>query len=171
MNHPSRRVSTTIWKAGIPAVLVVAVAAYFIFRTPAAVELPKQLGELSLVRSVDGEKANEILDRMHNKEVTPATNAIGMYTGGLGEAVVYLSVYSSGRDASKAYTMMVRNIEKGNPLFTDYRTVRIAGIDASFCVGQGQNHYFFVYDNRLYWLAADSRDAEKMASELMKTLK
>ena len=141
--------------------------AYVVLRPSSGVELPKQLGGLQQVHLVEGEKANEILDRMHDKEVTPASNKIGMYSGAKGSAVVYLSIYRSDDDATAAYKKMSRSIEKGNLLFGDYRAIKLKGIDASFCVGQGQSHYFFVDDERLYWLAADAAIAEGVAQELV----
>ena len=87
------------------AVTIVGIA-YVVLRPSSSVELPKQLGGLQQVHLVEGEKANEILDRMHDKEVTPASNKIGMYSGAKGSAVVYLSIYSSDDDATAAYKKM-----------------------------------------------------------------
>jgi hypothetical protein len=164
----SKLFSREAWRFALPAVLLLAVVGYVIFRD--TLELPSELGDLIRVHVVEGEKANEILNRMHDKEVTPTTNMIGMYSRGNSNAVVYLSQYRSDEDARIAYEKMARSIEKGNLLFTEYRSVRLANRDASFCVGQGQDHYFFAEDNRLYWLAADSAISEKTAIDLMQSL-
>lgn len=148
----------------VAVVLAAAGVLVYVLRPPAA-ELPAQLGDARLMQLIDGDRANEILNRMHDKEVTPSTNLIGVYDAG--STVVYLSVYRSRGDAEKAYAKMARSIEKGNPLFSNYRVVRLADIDASYCFGQEQDHYFFSYKDRLYWLAADADVAEKTASALV----
>lgn len=144
---------------------------YFYFRTTANATLPQRLGGLSLVQTVEGERANKILDRMHDKEVSPAVNTIGMYTRGSTNAIVYLSVYHSEAEAARAYRKMAGSIETGNLLFTEYRTVRISEVEASFCVGQEQHHYFFAHRDQLYWLAADTINALKIAGDLTATLR
>lgn len=148
-------------------VLVAGTIAYLMLKPSAVVELPNRIGSLQQVRLLEGEKADAILNQMHDKDVTPETNKIGMYSGAEGGAVVYLSVYNSDDDANAAFAQMTRSIEHGNLLFTGYRKVRFGKIDASFCVGQGQDHYFFVSGDRLYWLAADNVIAEKVVNELV----
>ncbi|MCW5895906.1 MAG: hypothetical protein KIT50_09910 [Bacteroidetes bacterium] len=167
MMQSSPRRLFVIWFA-IASGLAIAVAVYFFLQETAPVSLPQHLADAQLMQMIDGERANEILNRMHDKEVTPSTNLIGVYSSG--NTVIYLSVYRSRSDARKAYTKMARSIEKGNPLFTDYRVTRLGNLEASFCFGQEQDHYFFVSRNYLYWLAADSPVAEKMASSLVEGL-
>lgn len=152
-------------------VVVTAVVFFYYFRTTGIAALPQKIGDLSLAQTVEGEKANNILDRMHDKEVSLAVNTIGMYTGGSTGAVVYLSVYHSEAEAARAYRKMAGRIEKGNLLFTGYRTVRIGEVDASFCVGQEQDHYFFAHRDQLYWLATDTINALKIAGDLAATLR
>lgn len=155
------------WKLILAGILAITIIGYVVFLLTRSVELPTQLAGVPRIQLIDGEKANTILDRMHDKEVTPTTNIIAVYEDGNSNAVVYLSVYRSSDDARKAYGKMAQSIEKGNILFTDYRAVRINDIDASFCLGQGQDHYFFVNDDRLYWLAADRAKVEAMVLELI----
>lgn len=168
MSDESPKIPPLVWKSAIVVAVIAAISVYFYFLSSASANLPQQLGDGQLVQLIDGERANEILNRMHDKEVTPATNLIGVYTSG--NTVVYLSVYRSRRDAQKAYTRMARSIEKGNPLFTDYRVTQLGGVEASFCYGQEQDHYFFVYKDRLYWLAADHPAAETMSLALVESL-
>lgn len=157
--------------AAFVAAIVAALILLYCFRTTANATLPQTLGDLSLVQTVEGERANKILDRMHDKEVSPAVNTIGMYTGGSTSAVVYLSIYHSEGEAARAYRKMAGSIETGNLLFTEYRTVQIGEVEASFCVGQEQHHYFFAHRDQLYWLAADTINALKIAGDLTTTLR
>ena len=159
------KIPTAIWLAVAAAALIVAVVVYVRYFSFGPAELPQRLGDAQLRELIDGERANAILDRMHDKEVTPSTNLIGIY--GRGNTVVYLSVYRTSSAAEKAYAKMAGSIEKGNLLFSNYRGLRIGDLDVSFCFGQEQDHYFFPYRNRLYWLAADTPVAEKMANELI----
>ena len=160
------------WKIVLPvAVVLVATAVVLFNHKLSSPTLPQNIGELALVHQVEGDRANEILNRMHDKEVTPSKNMIGMYAGGFASAVVYLSVYRSEGDALRAYEKMARRIENGNPIFSGYRPVRIEDMDASFCVGQGQDHYFFVTKDMLYWFAVDTTIAERVAAKFIRSLR
>jgi hypothetical protein len=162
-------IGTIRWKPLLViAAGVIALAVALLFRTQEPPELPAKIADLVLVHQVGGERANKILNRMHDKDVTPATNRIGMYASSAQSAVVYLSVYRSDREAERAYQKMAHRIERGNPIFTGYRSTRIGKVETSFCVGQGQHHYFFFHNDRLYWLAADSGYAVSVAAEFLK---
>jgi len=155
---------TLRWSILLPVVggVLAAVAALF-YRSPSPPVLPQSIGGLALAHQLNGERANEILNRMHDKEVTPATNLIGMYAGGNTSAVVYVSAYRSDDEARDAYATMAWRISVGNPIFAEYSTIRIENHDASFCIGQGQVHYFFPHDHLLYWLSLDPTIAETTA--------
>lgn len=164
MHDTKRRKS--LLALGAAAIIV---AGALLYRTPHTPELPTTIGNMALVHRVQGEQANEILNRMHDKEVTPSTNTIGMYAGGPRSAVVYLSVYPSEKEAQGAYKNMARRIENGNPIFTAYRSITIGNKPTSFCIGQGEHHYFFFHNQGLYWLAADSGYAAELVEELIGT--
>jgi hypothetical protein len=160
----------TRWISVVVVGIGVAAVVLFLFSRPTGNRLPQKIGELALVHQVEGDRADEILNRLHDKEVTPSKNMIGLYAGGPAGAVVYLSIYGLRSDALRAYEKMARRIENGNPIFSGYRSVRIGDTDASFCVGQGQDHYFFVSKDMLYWLAVDTTIADKVAGEFIRSL-
>jgi hypothetical protein len=147
--------------------LAAGIVAYLILSGSPPLQLPGKIGTLGLAYTVDGERANDILNRMHGMEVTPSRNLIGMYASASAGAVLYLSEYASAKDARFSFEKMARRIETGNPVFTGYRILRLGTTDVSVCFGQGQDHYFFSAGKILYWLAVDSLVSRSVAMDLV----
>jgi len=139
------------------AVLVVVAAAVFLFSrwTAEKPELPSALGTLRLEQTFTGSEASAIVNRMHGKGVTPRSNAIGMYKGASGTATLYLSLYEEQRDAAGVRNDMIAGIQTGHTPFSGLEWRTIEGHDLSYCIGEGQAHYFFAVGPSLYWLAVD----------------
>jgi hypothetical protein len=143
------------------------IVAYFHSLKPPALRLPDRFGGLALAYVVDGERANAFLNRMHDKEVTPSRNLIGMYASSMAGAVLYLSEYGTEKEAAKAFQTMAQRIASGNPVFSGYRIQQMGVMQVAYCYGQGQDHYFFAHDNGLYWLAADAGVSRQALLDLL----
>jgi len=117
--------------------------------------LPSRLGELALMQERSGDAAQQMIDRLHGKSVTPSENVIGTYSGTSGDAVLYLSVYAGREEAVMAERKMADRIREGNSVFGELEQISIADHPVAYCKGMGQVHYFFSADTKVYWLAID----------------
>jgi hypothetical protein len=151
---------------GIACVLV-GVFALLPDSSPASRPLPEKLGPLVLRSRVSGDRAAAILNRMHGKGVTPEGNLIGLYSGPAGNATVYVSVYRSGRVAYDAYRQMAGRIALGVSAFTNVSERAVSDVTVSRCSGYGETHFFFPFQNRLYWLESDPRSAPRAIEQLI----
>lgn len=153
--------------------LVIAAGAVFLFPriTADRLELPPTLGSLQLKQTYTGSEAGELINQMHGKGVTPRSNAIGLYSGAAGSATLYISVYDEDRDAEKVRNKMISGIQTGFTPFSDLERRTFEGHDISYCVGDGQAHYFFSFDKSVYWLAVDFQVAPMTLEALLASLK
>lgn len=154
------------WQVLVPIPILGGLILY-LFVVPEEGEVPFRLGGLELRRTLDKQESARIINHLHGKGVTPIENVIGLYESEAGEAVVYKSKYSTAIEAQAALKRMASLIEEGNPIFDNYRIEVIRGKQISFCVGQGQDHYFFSAGDKLYWLAVDFPISRKTAEHLV----
>jgi hypothetical protein len=154
------------WIAGAIIGIVLAVVAVQFSLTGHGV--PKILGTLSLAQAVSGSDARILVNKMHGRTVTPQDNVVGTYTGEEGSAKLYVSLYPSADSARHVARAMARRIESGIPPFEHFRTYEEGRDPVFMCLGLGQAHFFFVCNERLYWLASDVGVAEEALSQLRK---
>ncbi len=154
-------------------VLALAAAAVFLFPrlTAERLVLPPTLGSLQLRQTYTGSEAGELINQMHGKGVTPRSNAIGLYNSAAGSATLYLSVYNEEREAAKVRNKMISGIQGGYTPFTGLERRTLDGYDISYCVGDGQAHYFFSFSTSLYWLAVDFQIAPPTLEALLASLR
>jgi hypothetical protein len=160
-----------LWRF-LPALLGVAVLALFLCvrKGEQPPYLPAWLGEMKLVEQFDGATAQQMIDHLHGRGVTPRENLIGRYEGGAERAALYVSGYADAAEAEGVDGDMARRIGEGNAVFVGFAELRIAGRVVSVCTGMGQTHYFFASGSRLYWLAVDpSVDRQALESLLRVT--
>jgi hypothetical protein len=116
---------------------------------------PGELGSLRLIRSVTGDDARAVVDRLHGMTVSQRQNSIGFFSGENGLATVYVSTYLTAEEARSVERGMAGRIGAGNGVFGHYHRATVEGKDVSICYGVGQAHFFYSAGRRLYWLSAD----------------
>lgn len=154
----------------IPVVAVLAAAVYVATDTNKRF-VPETLGDLTLGTMVSGDAAREMINHLHAKGVTPERNEIGSFRGPGGTATLYVSVYGSREDATRAEEKMSDRIRGGNPIFGRYEELRYGKQGVKRCYGMGQEHYFFSTGANLYWLAADTPVADRTLQSLLEELR
>lgn len=82
--------------------------------------IPSALGNLKLVEQYSGLQAQQIVNHLHGKGVTPEQTFIGIYQGNESEATLYLSLFRDSSEAAEAERTMTNRIRNGNPAFGDY---------------------------------------------------
>jgi hypothetical protein len=150
--------------------LLVAAAAVipFLIYSPRGALLPEKLGRLVLQKTLTGEPARRIVDRMHGKAVAQRENRIGYYGGPAGEATLYLTLYETAGEASHVEGVMADRIAAGNPVFGHFRSIDVRGRNVSICYGMGQTHFFLSRGRALYWLAVDNELAHESIQALVR---
>lgn len=116
---------------------------------------PVALGEFRRIEHITGKEAEQRINHLHGKAVTPKQNEVALYRAGENEAVLYVSEYGNVADARSVEETMRRRIAKGNPIFGHYHELERNGLNIASCSGMGRKHYFFTYENRLYWLEVE----------------
>jgi len=154
------------WIVGVTAAIAVAVAVVQL--TLSGHGVPKLLGTLSLAQAVSGSDARVLVNKMHGRAVSPKDNVVGTYRGDEGSATLYVSYYPSADSARNVALAMARRIEAGVPPFEHFRTFEEGRNPVFMCLGLGQAHFFFVCNERFYWLASDIGVAEVALEQLRK---
>jgi hypothetical protein len=133
--------------------------------------LPQSILQLHLTEQIRGKQAQEIVDRMHNKSVTPDENVIGTYFSTDGSAKLYVSLYDSRIIAEGQFEKMSDLIHKGGGAFTHFKEIQVQRAKVYICFGLGQAHYFFLHEKDIYWLAVDLQIAQASMQELIGIVK
>ena len=155
------------WQVVAPLVMTLALLLYLVVTRAEKLEMPHSIAGIDLTRIVAGKDAAEVINHLHGKGVSPSHNSIAIYAGEKGSAILYLSVYAEEKEAEESLDRMRSAISQGNPVFAHYTEVEVSGRIVYFCVGQGQSHYFFRHQDKLYWLAADRGIARVGLEELL----
>jgi hypothetical protein len=134
-------------------------------------ELPKSILQLRLTEEIRGKQAQEMVDAMHKKSVTPDENVIGTYFSIDGGAKLYISLYDSRTIAEEQFEKMIDLIRKGGGTFTHFRELQVQNERVYLCLGLGQAHYFFLHEKELYWWAVDLQIAQASMQELIEIVK
>jgi len=133
--------------------------------------LPQSILQLRLTEEIRGKQAQNILNEMHQKSVTPDENVIGTYFSTDGNAKLFASLYDSRDKAVEQFGTMIELIRNGGEVFTRFRELQVQGETVYFCLGLGQAQYYFLHDKELYWLAVDVQIAQSSMQELVRFVK
>ena len=144
------------------------VLAYLLIPHHRPIEFPPSILQLRLTEELRGKQAQEILDEMHRKSLAPDESAIGVYFCTDGSAKLYISRYNSPANAEQQIEAMAHRIQTGDGVFTDYREFLEQNKKIYSCNGLGQKHYFFLFDNTIYWWSVDVQLAQSTLKELIR---
>jgi hypothetical protein len=134
-------------------------------------ELPKSILQLRLTEEIRGKQAQEMVDAMHKKSVTPDENVIGTYFSTDGSAKLYMFLYNSRTIAEGQFKKMIdlMRLEKG--AFSHFQELQVQNEKVYLCLGLNQAHYFFLLEKDIYWWAVDLQIAQASMQELVRTVK
>jgi hypothetical protein len=133
--------------------------------------LPQSILQLRLTEEIRGKQAQEIVDKMHNKPVTPDENVIGTYFSTDGGAKLFVSLYDSRVIAEEQFEKMAELIRKGGGACTHFKEIQVQSAKVYTCFGLGQAHYFFLHEKDIYWWAVDLQIAQASMQELVGIMK
>ena len=132
-----------------------------------ALSLPQTIAGMELVRTIEGDEAAAIIDRLHHGSVATKANAIGEYEGGGRLATCYVSFYEEPGQAVRAMEDMAAVMSGGGHGFSHLMKRTAGGREFYMALGQGQAHYFFAKGAELFWLAVDMEVAEDAVKQVL----
>ncbi|MGD0590394.1 MAG: hypothetical protein ABSA44_06295 [Bacteroidota bacterium] len=135
------------------------------------IELPKSILQLRLTEEIRGKQAQEIVDRIYNKSVTPDENVVGTYFSTDGSAKLYVSLYDSRTVAEEQFKIMIDLMRLENSAFSHFQELQVQNEKVFFCLGLDQAHFFFLHEKDIYWWAVDSQIAQASMQELVRLVK
>lgn len=129
--------------------------------------LPKNIGDLELIESIKGEKAQESLDRLHNGlSLKPDESEIGYYGGDPPKAVIWIAYTKDKSKAKELLSKMTKDtLKKSGYSNINYNNEKGIGIVSA--QGYNQEHYYFIKDKKVIWLAVDEEYSKGTLSDLI----
>ncbi len=126
---------------------------------------PQQISHLTLKHKLEGDEAKEFVDKLHFNTVASENNQVAFYESVEGMAVIYISQYNDEERAQKNFTRMIQKISPKNSVFTGGEYIDFSKMKVYHLLGMRQSHYVFPYNNRLYWISADTSIAKRFVED------
>jgi hypothetical protein len=132
--------------------------------------MPREISGFSLSQKLTGKEAADFLNKLHLQKVTDEQSEIGFYKGKSGDAVIYLTYYSSAEEASEYEKRMTDKITNENTPFIMGAYENIGGRRIFRTFGMGQTHFVFSDGNVLIWLSFETSGAIELLNEYLSNL-
>lgn len=133
--------------------------------------LPNSIQDMTLRKIIEGEEANQVITRLHKKEVTTATNYVGEYAGSDYSSTLYLTVYPDSTQALADLQKMAERIQDpqvgGQMGFQHVRHLTSYGENVYMTLQNQRAHFFYVIQNKLYWLETNPQVALAAIKQLL----
>ncbi len=131
---------------------------------------PERLQGLKLLRLVKGKKAEEMVNRLHGKQIKVKNAWIGYYKGQNGSAVIWISEAYSSSQAEKQTDVMMQKILKGYGPFYNFKKKRINHTLVYIFSGLGKKHAVFCKQDLVFWITSDPSIIDKVVRFYIKKL-
>ena len=130
-------------------------------------DLPKNLGNLTLSKVIQGSQADGILHKMHGKELGASLNFIGYYGKEDTGNILYLSIYKDDESAKADLMKMAMKMAGGTRVFAPLTFDEMGDSVRFRTEGMGFTHYFYRIDNILIWWQVAPEKAESTLTALL----
>jgi hypothetical protein len=120
-----------------------------------------------MTKKLTGKQAADYLNSLHLQQITDKKSEIGFYSGDAGEAIIYLTYYSSDDQAAVYLKQMTDKISTGITPFIMGDYLDFEGYKIYRIFGMGQTHFVFLHKNVLIWLSAGTTWATNFLSEYL----
>ncbi len=118
--------------------------------------IPQSLGKLKLEKYLSGEKAEEMINKMHiSGRVAGDKNEIGFYSADTLNAVLYVSKFKNSEIAQQKLAEMLIKIAHGETPFSIHNQVNVGDKRIFVAFGMNQAHYIYADKDELIWLSVD----------------
>ena len=129
-----------------------------------AAPLPSHLGGLRRARVWTGQRATNMVTRLHGRQVAAGSSTVAEY-GRRGELRVWLTRYPDAAKASTDLKAMLARLRSGATPFT--RPLEQSDQPGRwFTVGPGGHHALWVAGSALYWVEGEPGRVQRAVGEL-----
>lgn len=128
--------------------------------------LPSQLGDLKLVKMVEGEAATQIIHEMHHKSLGATAHVIGYYGNADSQNILYVSIFEDTESAKQDLMAMAMKMATGTPVFSPLIFDEMGENVRFHTEGMGLVHYFYRVDQLLIWWQVEPENAETTYQDL-----
>ena len=129
--------------------------------------LPQKLGDLSQTKVIQGKKATDIINKMHDKTLDDCKNFIAYYGSNDSKNILYVSVYANAEKAERNLKNMALKMSNGSSVFSPLAHTIIGDYIYFETEGMGLKHYFYRTDNILIWWQVEPDKAETTLHDLL----
>ncbi len=133
--------------------------------------LPNKVGELNLVKTLSGDIAKNYINKLHFQPVTENENLIGFYENLSGNAIVYVTIYKSDKEAQSDFYKMTKKISPENSVFIYPEFFNYENNKIYKCFGMGMTHFVFSFNKKLYWISVDTHLAKSFFEKFYQAIK
>lgn len=139
--------------------------------TEKKVILPDKVDDLILVKTLSGNIAKNYINKLHFQPVTENENLIGYYENLSGNAIVYVTIYNSEREARHDFDKMTRKISPENSVFIYPEFFNYENNKIYKCFGMGMTHFVFTFNQKLFWISVDTHLAKFFFEKFYQAIK
>jgi len=133
---------------------------------PTAAPLPEQISDLPLASKMTGNQAGIELTRLHQKNFSLTSAAVGSY-GTEHQVMLWVSGVPVSPLAGRMLVSMRDKIAQGRSPFTPVSERKDGNRLIYELEGMGQLHFYFRSGNLLVWMAANPKLAERALGEVL----
>jgi hypothetical protein len=132
--------------------------------------IPDQILDFKLTKTLSGEEAKILVDKIHFNEVAPDNNRIGFYSNSTHQSTIYVTFYANSDIAQKEWKRMTDKISPENSVFIMASVFKHDGKDVYRCFGMGQTHFVFSFESMLIWISTETTKANSFLNAYIKHL-
>ncbi|MDA8235244.1 MAG: hypothetical protein M0Z31_10670 [Clostridia bacterium] len=115
---------------------------------------------------VSGPDAMQNINRLHGASISVVEGFIAQYLG-KNEITVWVSVSATTNDALALFDIMDKKMP-ASQMFTNREELQMDGKQVIKVLGMGQDHYYWVRDKQVYWIAVGGGDSLTVLQEALK---
>jgi len=126
---------------------------------------PDTLLDYTLNQIYSDNLARETVDKLHLQPISPDINHIAYYQGDSGNITIYVATFPDHKQARMAYEKMIVKITPFNTIFSGGLYTRIQGKEVYRLDGGIDDHFLFVKEKQVFWLAVQASTPDIVVKE------
>lgn len=129
---------------------------------------PDKIGDKNRLRVVSGQRAAQVVNRMHGQSVATDANVIVEYGNGETKDILYISRYAEPPAAQKAFELMIAKMAgAGKSPFYHLRPLEKYQRKVYMTLGMGAVHFIYRSGSHLIWFQTYQPFESELPPQLM----
>jgi hypothetical protein len=126
-----------------------------------------QIGDLKTLKFVGEKEAFEQIYKLHGKKF-PLKNAyVAEYASKTHYAIIWASQSENSSDAFALFETMNKKMPKSNA-FKNMKSMKINNIAVVYVFGMGMDNYYFLIEDKNYWIAIKGKNTVDIVKDFLK---